>query len=288
MAVESIFTDQYPVSTNNLDGDNVYDLGTVGTNAVPGTIGGLRWPFPDELPGIPVVGSLYRWISNTSGTLLAQKTFTGGIAGQWNTVLFDTPVEVDADDVWVAVVTTDRYVITGSVFDDGPIVNGNLTAVADTSEMHNGKLNAWPGGGGPAYPQSSFGSACYFVDVLFEASSAEIVGSAVVNLGALTATATGRRRVKGSAVAALGALSAAATGRRRVIGTATASLGAVTAAAAGRRRVNGTAAVNLGGLTALAVAAGASPPQTPTLTATLGAPNLTASLTATTVLTATI
>jgi hypothetical protein len=81
---------------------------------------------------------------------------------------------------------------------------------------------------------------------------ATVTGSAAANLGALTATATGKRTVYGSAAANLGALTAAATGTRGVRGQAVADLGALTASAAGKRTVYGASVANLGALTATA------------------------------------
>jgi hypothetical protein len=84
-----------------------------------------------------------------------------------------------------------------------------------------------------------------------------VYGTAAVSLGGLTAAGTGRRLVHGTAAATLGGLTAAGTGQRVVHGQATAELGALTATGAGRRRVYGTATTQLGALTVHGSAAGA-------------------------------
>lgn len=87
----------------------------------------------------------------------------------------------------------------------------------------------------------------------------EVTGTAVANLGDLTATASGVRTVTATVSAALGGLTAVATGLRTVNGLAVAGLGALTATALGARSVTGTAVANLGALHATAVVPGALP-----------------------------
>lgn len=85
-----------------------------------------------------------------------------------------------------------------------------------------------------------------------EGGGDEVIGTGTANLGPLTATATGTRRVHGAAAAPLGNLTATATGKRVVHGTASAPLGGLTAVAAGRPVKLGQATADLGNLTATA------------------------------------
>jgi hypothetical protein len=76
----------------------------------------------------------------------------------------------------------------------------------------------------------------------FDLGGAAVTGTAAANLGALTAAATGTRKVSGAVTATLGTLVASALGDRAVYGAAAASLGGLNAASAGARTVYGTAA----------------------------------------------
>lgn len=80
-----------------------------------------------------------------------------------------------------------------------------------------------------------------------------VTGTAVSNLGALTATATGLVTHTGTAAANLGALTATVTGTVIPAPKAVASLGTLTATATGLVTRSGTAVANLGALTATAV-----------------------------------
>jgi hypothetical protein len=82
-------------------------------------------------------------------------------------------------------------------------------------------------------------------------SAANVTGTALADLGGLTATVAGTRDVPATATATLGALTATALGTRVVDGTLLGSLGALTATAAGTRVVTGTFPGNLGALTAV-------------------------------------
>lgn len=80
-----------------------------------------------------------------------------------------------------------------------------------------------------------------------------VTGTAVANLGALTATATATVTHTGTAVANLGALTATVTGTVIPAPKAVADLGALTATATSTVTRSGTAVANLGALTATAI-----------------------------------
>ena len=142
-----------------------YTLGTVFTAGVSGKIYGVRWHFPGVLPDTYAIGLLYSWTNDTSGTELARATFKNVTSG-WNEVLFSSPVSISAGARYVAAVWTPRhYVSTSGQFASGAVTNGDLTAVQDTGTAHNGKLRS--GLGGPSYPNASFGSNGYMVDIMF-------------------------------------------------------------------------------------------------------------------------
>lgn len=154
----------------------------------------------------------------------------------WNLIELDDPVSAAPGTtytaaVWEAVNKRAGYtngLLAGDVTDG----TGHVTALAGTGRY--GLFQA-----APAYPNTGSGTFLHGVDVEF---GAEIFGTAVANLGGLTATAAGVRTVHGAAMAALGALTATVAGQRTVHATATASLGSLTAAADGHRTVHGAAA----------------------------------------------
>jgi hypothetical protein len=158
--------------------------------AVVGQITGIRWRFPDTLPGGNVIGLLYDY---STGTELARATFSSPTAGDWNTVAFAAPVATSAIYYLAAIWTPDRYVATSGFFASSGLTNGNLTSPQDTPSDHNGQYAA---GASPALPTSSFNSTSYFVDVLFDpagavADSITISDTVTRTLAAPRATADG-------------------------------------------------------------------------------------------------
>ena len=163
---ESIFTVQTPA---NPDEDDATEL-TLGTRFIPavdGTITAIRWFFPTTPIVGTVNGRLYQWISDVAGTLLGSNDFTAPTPGAWNTTPVNIPVTAGQPYV-TAIHTPAPYVSTGGLFVTS-ITNGNLTATADAPGTENGKfIDA------DAYPNDSFGSNGYFVDVVFEAASVSV------------------------------------------------------------------------------------------------------------------
>lgn len=168
---ESIFTTQTPAVGDANDGPST--LGTLFTTAVAGTIDGIRWYVPTTLPSSTCDALLYRWDSDTTGTLLGQVSFGTLTANTWNSVNFASPISIVAGGQrYVACIfTPDHYDYTNFFFTSSGVTNGNLTAPQndDVTPAHNGKFiqNATP-----AYPDQTFRQNCYFVDVLFTASAA--------------------------------------------------------------------------------------------------------------------
>jgi hypothetical protein len=107
----------------------------------------------------------------------------------WNNVTFSSPVAVDTTHAYVVGLRTSqgRYAATGGFFTSA-LVNSPITGVQDGSafpaggfaKLVNGRFTS----GLVNYPNSTFGSNGYFVDVLFDASGGEQLLSA-----SLTATA---------------------------------------------------------------------------------------------------
>lgn len=151
-------------ASNNNDSTD-YTFGTVFSSSANGQIHGVRWYFPDYLPNDHVVGLLYSWTNDTTGTELARVTFTNTQSG-WNQALFSSPVSITANTKYViAVWTVDRYVRVNGQFTSAGVTSGDLTAPQDTGSVHNGKRIA--GAGSPAYPNATLSGNGYLADVLY-------------------------------------------------------------------------------------------------------------------------
>jgi hypothetical protein len=268
----SIFTSQTPSITDATDA-TAYTLGTSFYVTTGASCTGARWYFPATLPGGTVTAALWTDEPGAEGTLLASKAFSSPVAGEWNTVTWDTPVSLTANiEYIVGIHTPDRYVATAGFFTSAGVTNGIITAIQDNTEVPSGGGNVRNGrlavNASPTFPNTNGSGACYFADVVI-ASAAEVFGAAAADLGPLTATITGTRRVAGTLAVALGDLTATIVGQRTINGVLTADLGPLTAAAAGQRTVYGAGAAALGPLTA--TIAGAQPNVPATSAATVGA-----------------
>jgi hypothetical protein len=173
---ESLYTTQTPSSTNNSDGAPGITRGMYVTFAADGVVSGIRFFATTTVSGV-YSGALWQTVTsdpNTGGgALLASKVMgTVPTPGVWNSILFDTPVNVTAGTPYrVGAFSGDgRYVATAHLF-DGPIVNGNITAPANGSPLLGGTANQnqFIINATLAYPTGQFNATGYFVDVLFQA-----------------------------------------------------------------------------------------------------------------------
>ena len=167
---QSIFSPSHEPTdsaSNSFDG-NDYTFGTVFTSSANGQVHGIRWYFPDFLPNDHVVGLLYSWTDNGTGTELARITFTNTQSG-WNQATFASPVNITANTKYVAAVwTVDRFVRVNNQFVSAGVTNGDLTAPQHDGGTNNGKLLA--AAGSPAYPATTGAGNGYLADVLYTSS----------------------------------------------------------------------------------------------------------------------
>lgn len=217
---ESIFTAQTPANPDEDDGVQL-TLGTRFIPAVNGTITAIRWFFPASPVAGTINGRLYTWTSNTTGVLLGSADFVAPTLGAWNTAAVSIPVVGGQPYVTAVYTPLGEYVSTSALFSSA-ITNGNLTATANTPTEENGKFVA-----GNGYPDNSFNGNGYFVDVVFEASSSGVTGtaglagesdsassvgaakSATVGLGGETDAAFDTRAIKTATVAPGGEIDSA-------------------------------------------------------------------------------
>lgn len=158
MITQSLFnpTDT-PAVANSTDNGPV-ELGTKFLCTVPGASAtGIRF-YKGSLNTGAHTGRL--WTSG--GTLLATATFSGETASGWQTATFASPVLLNANQTYVVSYhTTTKYSVTSDYFSSAR-TSGQLVAPAGPA---NG---VFAYGAAGTFPNSSFSSTNYFVDVIAE------------------------------------------------------------------------------------------------------------------------
>ncbi len=126
------------------------------------------------------VGNLW----TASGTRLASATFTGETASGWQQVTFASPVTITAGTVYVAsyFAPGGRYAGDSGYFAASGVDNGPLHALRDGVSGGNGVYRYT---GTSAFPNNTYNSENYWVDVVFSTASA----TAPAAPGNVTATA---------------------------------------------------------------------------------------------------
>lgn len=172
---QSLYTSQVPTLPDVFEGSPL-TVGITVTFGVVGTVPGAVLTVPATVGAGTYEATFWRVVTDDStgtgtGTLLANAMFTGLTPGAKVPVLFSSPVAVDTTHAYVVAVRTSvgRYAATGGLF-ASPIVNLDITGVQDASaavgftKLSNGRfINNLTG-----YPNQTFGSNGYFIDVLFD------------------------------------------------------------------------------------------------------------------------
>jgi hypothetical protein len=109
------------------------------------------------------VGSLW----SSTGTRLANATFTDETASGWQQVNFTTPVAINANTVYVASyhTTTGHYSINTNYFSGSGADNTPLHALATGVSGGNG---VYLYGGSNLFPNQTWNASNYWVDVVFQ------------------------------------------------------------------------------------------------------------------------
>jgi Domain of unknown function (DUF4082) len=134
-------------------------LGVRFNSTVAGKITGIRFYKAAANTGPHTVA-----LWDTSGIVLAQTTATSETASGWQEILFPTPVSIVANTDYVAgyLASKGHYSATAAGF-AAAVTNGTLTAPANGAKANG----VYAYSSALTYPNSSFGSTNYFVDVLF-------------------------------------------------------------------------------------------------------------------------
>jgi serine/threonine protein kinase len=132
---------------------------------VPGAVTAIRFYKSPANTG-PHVGQLWQG----TGELLATANFTNETESGWQRALFPAPVPIKANVVYVASyhTTTGNYAADHHYFAAKGVDRGPLHALADGVAGGNGVFRQGPGG---TFPNETFQSLNYWVDVIFEPAS---------------------------------------------------------------------------------------------------------------------
>jgi hypothetical protein len=153
---QTVHTTQVPALANAQIFGTGYELGMKFSAARPGNIAGIRFWKPAGETGTHV-GKIW----TVGGTLLASATFAGETASGWQQQNLPAPLHINGSTTYmVSVNAVSFYPFTGSGL-AAPIVNGDLSSIADGS---NGVYGT-PG----LFPTSTFQNADYFRDVAYQA-----------------------------------------------------------------------------------------------------------------------
>jgi hypothetical protein len=145
------------------DPDNVgVNLGVKFTSEQAGVISAIRF-YKGSVNTGTHVGAL--WSSN--GTLLASATFVSETGSGWQQVNFATPVAINANTVYVA----SYFAPNGHYAADGGFFSANGV---DRPPLHapSGSNGVYAYAGTTAFPNSTFQSTNYWVDVVFSPGAA--------------------------------------------------------------------------------------------------------------------
>jgi hypothetical protein len=147
-------------ATASVNDPNAVELGVKFRAGVDGYVTGLRF-----YKGSANTGTHVGHLWTAGGTLLAQVTFAGETASGWQTAFFATPVAITANTVYVASYHTDvgNFAVSRPYFTSG-YASAPLYAFGN-SEVAGG--NGVYRYGASAFPNQTFDSSNYWVDVVF-------------------------------------------------------------------------------------------------------------------------
>jgi hypothetical protein len=106
---------------------------------------------------------------SSTGTMLAQATFSGETASGWQQVLFTTPVAITTGTTYIAsYFSSAGYYSSTRPYFTSAVVNGPLRALADGDDGGNG---VYKYSTVSAFPNNTYQTSNYWVDVIFTTGS---------------------------------------------------------------------------------------------------------------------
>lgn len=152
-----------PVSATFYSDTNSVELGVRFRSDQAGSIKGIRF-FKNPADTSAHTGSL--WTS--TGLLLATGTFTNESSAGWQQLNFAAPVSITANTTYIASYhTSSGFYYTWNQFDGRSVDNAPLHALANGVDGANGLYRY---GSGLLFPNQSYLSSNYWVDVVFAAT----------------------------------------------------------------------------------------------------------------------
>ncbi len=149
-----------PATTGQNDGLAI-DYGVKFRSDVAGDVSGFRFY---KSPGDTGTHTGNLWTK--AGTLLASATFSAESASGWQEVALAAPVSISANTTYVTSIFSSAgvYAFDPSYFANHGVDNAPLHALAEGFDGNNAVYHEGPT---DAFPDSSFGSANYWADVVF-------------------------------------------------------------------------------------------------------------------------
>jgi hypothetical protein len=172
-----------PGSIDTADNSAV-ELGVRFRATVGGTINGIRF-----YKGVGNTGTHTGSLWSNTGTLLRTATFSSETGSGWQQVTFSSPVAVTANTTYVASyhTNTGNYGVNDDYFATTGVDSGPLQALRDGVDGLNGVYRY---GATSAFPNQSFQSANYWVDVVFVPGSGSDTTPPAIAITAPAAGAT--------------------------------------------------------------------------------------------------
>ena len=153
-----------PAEPLNNDGQGIV-LGMKIRSTQSGLITGVRY-----YKGAGTTGTHTGHLWSSTGTLMASATFSGETASGWQQTLFATPVAINANTTYVvSLFSPSGHYAANAPYFTSPVVNGPLRALANGEDGPNGLYRY---SATSVFPNSSFNSSNYWVDVVFSTGAA--------------------------------------------------------------------------------------------------------------------
>ncbi|MCA1453720.1 DUF4082 domain-containing protein [Bradyrhizobium sp. BRP22] len=160
-----------PDIVNSTDASAV-ELGVRFQTSIAGTVSGIRF-YKSSMDTGTHTGELW----SSTGTLLATATFINETASGWQSVTFSNPVSLTPGATYVASYHTNvgHYSVTPDYFTSN-VTSGPLTALANGNGVYTYSSSR-------AFPNNTFSGENYWVDVMFNPSTANSAPVAANDVG---------------------------------------------------------------------------------------------------------
>lgn len=180
----TLFSSTSTPAVANGDDGNAVEVGMKFTSDVAGTVTGVRF-----YKGTSNTGTHIGHLWDSAGNQLAAATFSGETASGWQNVTFASPVNIDANTVYIAsyYAPQGHYSYTSAGFTNA-VDSAPLHALANSTSPNGVYAYTTVSTGG--FPKSSYNATNYWVDVDFSASTTSTTPAPTVSLAAAPTTIT--------------------------------------------------------------------------------------------------